>query len=282
MNLTNREVAALLWSTVFAAWALSVPSVRAGIGPVLRLMLSPAISTTLSLMLAYVGAIVFGLHRIGLWSLSDTKDTILWLIGFAFLGVFETPTISRTPGRLNAVAMEVFGLAVFIEFVVNLYVMPLWIELLLVPLLTVVGLMLVLADRHSEHVRTARFLRAVQSVVGLGVALFLLTQFARHFRELATLDTLRQFALPLALSLLFVPFLYCLAVYTAYDGAFRLLGWRIGDRVVRRYARRQTILACHVRIGTLNEWTRRVARTTFDSKESVDAAISKLRTDTAP
>ena len=277
MELDNREIALFIWGGVFVAWALSVRTVRESLGPVFRSVATPAIGLPLVLMLGYVSGTVLILQRLGWWQPSDVKATVLWLIGLALVSFFEVPEVSRNPGRLKTVLLEIVGLAVPIEFIMNLFVIRLWLELLLIPFLTAVGLLLVVADRNSEHARTAGFLRTIQAIVGFGIALFVLVQLATRFTEIASVATFKNFALPIALSVTFLPFVYLMALYAAYDGVFRRLGWSVRDRGIRSYARRRTLVVCNIRLDILAEWSKTITRIRFETKESVDAALAAFR-----
>ncbi len=154
------------------------------------------------------------------------------------------------------------------------------LELLLVPFLVSVGLLMVVADGKKEHAQTARVLRVAQGIVGGAMALFVAYQTLTHFADIANIGTVKELALPIALSVLFVPFLYLMALYVAYDGIFRRLGWAVSDRPVRRYARRRTVALCGLSLGTLAEWSRVFGRTKFDTRVSVDSAVADFRATT--
>lgn len=277
MQLNNRELSVLIWTSVFFAWALSQPTVRQSLTGVLRTVAVPAVSVSLAAVVLYVGVIVYGLQRAGLWRLADAKDTVLWLFGFALVSSLEAPAISRDPSRLKAIVLKVCGIGVVIEFGMTLFVMSLWAELLVVPCLAFLGALIAVAETRTEDAQVARVLRFVQAVAGLSLGVFVLTQFWNHLGEVASLESLRQFAFPVVLSILYVPFLYSLALYVAYDEVMRLIGWLVTDPDVRAYARRRTVGLCTVRLWTLGRWSRAIAGVRFQSRASVDIAVSGFR-----
>jgi hypothetical protein len=276
MELNARELSSLIWLGLFALWAITCRPVRESLAPIFRSLAKPLIAIPLLLMVGYVCIVVFFLYGLGVWENTDAKDTLLWLLGFALINIFETPAISREPSRLKTVIVELFGIAVVVEFVLNFSVMPLWVELLFVPFLALLGMLLVVAESRKEHKRLIRPLRAVQVIVGFGVLACAVFQVTSHFNEVWTFATVRQFTVPIALSLLFLPFIYAMSLYVAYDGVFRWLGWRVSDQRVRSYARRRTFVLCHVKLWTLAAWSRVVWRTRLTDKESVDAAVENF------
>jgi len=278
MELDNREIASLIWVSVFVAWALSKPGVRSSLGPIGASLRTLAISLPIVLLLFYVSLVVAGLQRVGLWSVADVKDTVLWTLGFALIGLFETPQIASNPGRLKAVISEVFGLAVLVEFVLNAYVMRLWVEMIFVPAVALVVLAGVVASSKKDLVPVGKFLGDVQAVLGFLVLGFVIREAVADYQGFWSVETLRKLALPAVLSLSFVPFLYAMALFIAYDSLFRLLGWRTRDASARRYAMRRVLMTCHLRIQRLRKVQRIVARTRLDTIDGVDAVLAAAET----
>jgi hypothetical protein len=77
---SSRELAILLWTGVFAAWVLSMPSVRASAAGVLRHLFHWKLSIPMALLAGYTYGIVLLLRKAGLWAPSLTKDTIVWFL----------------------------------------------------------------------------------------------------------------------------------------------------------------------------------------------------------
>lgn len=277
VDLNNREISSLLWLGLFVILALVHRNIRESLLPVFRSLATPTIGIPLAVMVGYVTVCVSILHRLGIWRSTDAKDTVLWGIGFALISFFQTPAVSRQPEKLRTIVVELFGIAVVVEFVLNFFVLPLWGELLLVPLLALLGMLLVLAESRNEYARLVSPLRAVQASIGFGVLFFVSWQFVTRFEEFWNLATLRQFFLPTALSLLFLLFIYVMSLYVGYDSVFRILKWRVNDRLVRSYARRRTFVLCNARLSSLASWSTVVARARFTDRESVDAAVAAFR-----
>ena len=173
----------------------------------------------------------------------------------------------RTGAILGALAAAVLGLAGA----------ALWIELLFVPAITLIVLLAMVAESKKEHAPVAVFLRVVQSVVVLGLLSFVIWKAVEDRQAFLSLETLKDVALPVALSVSFVPFLYAMALFIAYDSVFRLFGWRIAEPRLRRYARRRTLVTCHLRLRPLGELVRVASRTRFDSREAVDDVLRKCQ-----
>ena len=278
--LNNREVASVIWVLLLAILALFSRSIRNSIWNLAKAMLTTFSSWRVLVptiaMVAYISIVIAVLARVGLWTASDLKTTFLWMAGAALVMFFE---VGRTGGDLHwmKVLVSTFALVVFIEFYMNLYVLSLPLELVLTPVITLVSLMSIVARSDPEAQTVRPVLDAALALTGIGLFLFVTYKFSVGWRDVATISTLKELVLPLALSLLFLPFIYVLAVYVTYEGLFLRLSFFIPDPAVRKYAKRRTLWAFHFNLGALKEWSRHLIQLRPRSKEEVLAAIDDFR-----
>jgi hypothetical protein len=277
MELNNREIASLVWFTVFVALVGSVPSVRNALKKLLAGFLAKTIIISMLLMVTYVMLIVLALHRLEAWNLSQLKETLIWTFTFAFLTLFKTLAISRDVSQLKRSILDVLSIVVVLEFFMNLYVMSFFLEMLLVPIVTIVGILFLVAARMEEHASLERLLNTIQAMIGFGLICFVVISAVRDFNELVSFDTLRDLILPAVLSILYLPFLYSAGLYIAYENLFRRFGILIPDRTIRWHARFRTFLTCHVNLWSLIEWSKAVVLLRFESREAVCAALREFR-----
>jgi hypothetical protein len=82
-------------------------------------------------MLAWIGLELWAGSRLGLWSTSLAKGTVLWVLGSAGVLFFNCTQAASDPRFFRRTLLGTIGVAVFIEFFVNLYVLSLPAELVL-------------------------------------------------------------------------------------------------------------------------------------------------------
>lgn len=83
--LDNRELAILVWLTIIFIWALSNKSIRESISEVIKTLFNKVILFSTSMMLFYIGLMVYIFHRLGLWDATLLSETIIWFVGVAFV-----------------------------------------------------------------------------------------------------------------------------------------------------------------------------------------------------
>jgi hypothetical protein len=114
-----------------------------------------------------------------------------------------------------------------LTFVVGLYVFPLGIELFVVPALAFVVLTHAVAVQQKEFRDVAKLLNGFLVAFGFALLAYAATQAAGDPRRLIAAATWEQLALPIVLTLVFVPFALAVSRYARWDS----------DRVRRRVLR---------------------------------------------
>lgn len=255
-DLSNREIATLIYIALFLAWALSRADLRKALGSVVRNFFAPQLARIWAIMSLYVTGSVYLLARLNAWEWSNLKTTLLWWGTVGFTATFEANRIKDQSDAFSILMKEAISITAVIVFVAELVTFPLPVELTMLPVLTVVGLIAAYAEMKPEHAVIVKPLKTILSVAGLTVLAFSVAEVLRDPTEFMTWDTVREFADPIFLSLLFVPFLFLLAAFMAYETTFTSLGiwWKRPDLV--RFARWRSLLAFGIDIDA----TRRVAR----------------------
>ena len=142
------------------------------------------------------------------------------------------------------------------------YTSQFWIELLIVPAMTVLVAMQIIAESKEEYAPAQKFLGGLLTLIGGGLVAYAGYKMVTDFERFAQVGTLADFSLPVALSLLFLPFLYVLAMYVNYEDAFLRLDFTIKSIPLRRYAKRAALLGFHVRASLLQRWLRNIGTRT--------------------
>ena len=88
-----------------------------------------------------------------------------------------------------------------------------------------------------------------------------------------------EFLLPTVLTILFLPFLYCLAAWVSYENVFVRLGFLVKDPELRQFAKRRLLASFGFNFRRLNRWSARLIRDRLRSKEDVLASIRSVITD---
>jgi hypothetical protein len=265
--LNNRELASAILIGLFIAACCLSGNVRSSFRPLLR----NAFAWKLSLIwLAYVlvlTAAVTGLHRAGLNYAGSTKDAVVWgiVVGLPLLAKYNT--LGQRPGSIRALFLRIVGLTVLVEFFVNLYVFPLWVELLWQPLVVVVmGMSAVVAERDRRNQQAKKVLDALVAALGAVIILIVAWHLIRHHDQIDAGSAALSFLQPVALSATIIVLTYAVALVSSYGLAFLRIGWSQPDRRKRMRAKAAIVVTLHARLNKIHNFAgqlpRRLSETT--------------------
>ena len=147
-------------------------------------------------MLVYIYTIIIISKKIGFWDIAALKDTIFWILGTAFTTFINLNKSLHDDNYFKNTILDNIKFILIIEFIVNLYTFNLTVEMILVPLVSLIVMLNVLAESKSEYKKFNKFLNFLLGVFGLCLLIFTFREIILNFRDFATLQNLRDFLLP--------------------------------------------------------------------------------------
>jgi len=276
-ELNTREIAILLWLGGFIGFGLLKRPVRESVAKLGRAFVQRLVLIVLGLVVLYVTGCVVLLKAVGIWEWPNLKTTLLWGLTFAFVTIMDVKKLEKGPKALGSLTKDTLSATVIIVFIAEFYTFPLWGELLLVPALVMLGGMLALAPYRPEHAIVIKPLQFVQTMAGLGILSFSAYHIIQDLRGFATVGTAREFAVPILLSLMFLPFLFGLSIYMGYENAGLRLRNAIEDRGLRRYAVFRGMLAFRTNIDLYQRFVRNIQFAEELDKAAIRQAIREVR-----
>ena len=277
MELNTREIATLIWLGIVVTILLVMPTMRQPLSRLLRAFTQKKILQVFAFFALYVGAMIWFLHAIRIWDWDQLKNTIIWTFSVALIAVLRSNKIPDEPGYFRKWIIENFEVLAFIQFLVTLYTYPLWVELLVIPLVTLLTCMIVVGDRDPKTKQAVSVLTNILALFSLGFFGLALVMTVVDFWNYATIQTWRDFYTPILLTLVFLPFIFVLYVLMSYESAFVSLFFNIKDKKLRRWAQWRAILAFGPNIDLMRRWQRHVALHRPQSKDDVKAGIRQIK-----
>ncbi len=207
-------------------------------------------------MLLYSSVLVFVFHKFNLWHASNIKDTIYWFFGVAFVMLVNVSKADEE-NYFKRLLLSSLKLAVFLEFLIKLYDFDLWLELILVPFITLVLMLMVVAGTDEKYSQLHKILERIQVIFGLSILIYVAYKLVGDFSGFATLDHVQEFLLPLALTVAYLPFIYAAALYSKYEEVFVRLHILNDDQELVKFTKRKIMLKYHFKLGGLSKWAKK-------------------------
>ena len=256
-------------------WAVTNSGVRASFRDVTRAFFKWQINIPLVAMGVYVVVMVGCLYTIGFWDVSAIKDTVFWTLGCASIMLFHANEVNERYGFFRKAILDNLKLVVVLEFILNTYTFSLWIELLLVPFVTLIIMLKSVSEfkvkLESRYKAVDSFLGSVLALIGIVLISITIHSALNNLGGFMTIRNLRDFLLPAVLSGLYLPFIYAWALYLAYEVLFVRIDIFNNDRNLARHLKKVVLLTFHVKLWRLLRWARQVPPLHVNSQE--DAAI---------
>lgn len=280
MELSNREWASLFWIAAFVGYAVFKDKngqLAKGFKNVLRTFFVPTIVVVLAWASLWIVLCVQMLRYIGAWDFANLKTTLLWVVTFAFVTSFDTIRITEDDTYFRRTVRDTLGATVAITFIAEAYSFPLAVELILLPFLALTTGIQVVSHKKPEQASVHKLASTLLAVTCLVYVAYGLYMVARDFQGFATWNTLREFLIPIVLSLLFLPYLYVVSVLVTYEQTFAGLRCAQGDDALRRYAAFQAAVRFRFNLEGLRRWKRHVGVFQPDSREGIRASIAEVK-----
>ena len=275
--LDNREIAWLICLVAGGSLLAWRTGAAKGLGRLLPPLLSRPVLSVLGIAASYIALCVGLLSLASFWQWSDLKTTLFWAGGFALLALVNFQKIEAGRAFVRAVLLESVGINAFLSFITASHTFGLWLELALTSSLILLGLTYAVAERDEKLKSAKNF----ASVLFAALALLQLANSGYHIviglRSFATLDTAREFFVPIILTLMFLPFLYGLYVYTVYERAVAVFRQTTSDPLLRAGILRKLVIGFGLDTSGLEKWRRHTGLFPPEIPTDVDSSIAEIR-----
>jgi hypothetical protein len=273
----NREWASIIFGLAIFIWLLSRRDTRTALSDVVKALFQNKIIVILLAMGLYVGLVVWLFHRVGFWKSRLAKDTAFWFLGMVIIFVRDAPKATEDIRYLKKMLFENLKFVSALAFVVSLYTFSLWVEILSLPLLFILAGLSVVAGSKEEYLPVKQVVDFAMGIYGIILIIWAFINIVSDFQSFASLDNLRTFALLPLLSIVFMPFVYFLVLFMAYEHLFVLIDRRLKrDERLARFTKWRLLVLCHVNL-------RKLIRVTGDGRQDLmrvrdrDDVISLIR-----
>lgn len=277
--LNNRELAIVIWILVAFIWVVSQNKIRKSFFHAIKAFFAWKLTISYVLMLSYISLILLSLHSLGIWRWTQFTNTVLWVLCVAFVMLFNYSKASDEIFFKNAIK-DHLKILIVLEFIINLYIFSLWIELLIVPIFFILGAMIAISETSEKYNIVRSFLNYIMVIVGLFFTSYAFYMIAHDFKGFTTLENLESFIIPILLSIMFLPFIYFVALIASYENLFTRLRFFIKDNSLLGYVKKKTIFAFGLNLWSLNKWSMHINTLRFTNEKDVNEAVNVFRSRT--
>ncbi len=214
----NREIALLFWIALIVL-ALILSKLRKSLVPIFKILTGKMFLIIFSLIGAYLYGIILLLKNLEVWQISNLKDVLFWLFSVGLILVFKINE-AKSNAYFKGIFLSAIKWTILLEFIVNLYSFSLFTEIIILPVLVFLAMTQAFAEMDEKHKMVSKFLQNVIAIAGLSIFSYSLYKTIVNFDDVLTFQNLVSFLLPSTITVLFIPFVYFLALYSTYQSYF--------------------------------------------------------------
>ncbi|MDP3512692.1 MAG: hypothetical protein Q8S20_08070 [Sulfuritalea sp.] len=276
-DLNNREIAALIWLAVIALWILSLKQTRPSALILVRGFFVWPLQRVFLAMTAYTLGAVVTLSKLNLWEWTNLKTTVMWWLIVGFASIWQSLRVVEERGAFRRLLMDAVNLTAAITFIAEFGSFPLLLELLVPVPLTFIALMLAAAPYQPGAGVLVKPLTWITTMAGLGYVVWGVHEIMKAPSAFLNWNTLREFGDPILLSVAFIPFLYCLAVYTIHETTFTTLHIIWDKPKLAAYAKRRALWSFGADLTGMKRLARDLKINDIKDRKGVDDAIRQIK-----
>lgn len=224
----NRQWAALVWLLIVFGFVLVRRDIRQSVTGLLRQLCEPKILAPVLLFAGYCAGVIAAGAALGGWTPARTADTVVWF-GGAIALLFHANEVARERRFIRHSIVEPMRVTAIIVFFVGLFPLPLWAELLLLPMAALAIGVSIVASERSEDAAAKRLVDSALTIGGLALLGWAAYRAVSDWGAVDSADTARALLLPMWATAAVVPVAYVFSVLMSYEEA----ALRMGEPVMR-------------------------------------------------
>lgn len=246
---STRELATAFWTgIILVAVGMAIVTnkkARKSFIEVLKCFFGRKIRMLWEIYFLYIGIITFLFSRLPIWESIYLKDIIIWTL---FSGL--TICINAVAGEADEkyilkVLKDNIRFTMVTELLLSTFTFSFWVELIIIPITTVIVLFDTVAEHKSDAIAVHKLLQDVMAFAGLCVILQTVRVGILEYRELNVTNTLVSFFIPIVYLLLVTPLEYAFELYSKYEMLFIQMHFKEpSDKMVQRKRRLKVIKVC--------------------------------------
>lgn len=246
---STRELATAFWvGAILIAVGMAIVTnkkIRQGFIGVLKCFFNRKLRKLWKIYFLYIGIITLMFSRSPIWKNIYLKDIILWTL-FSGLTICMNAVAGEADEKyISKVLKDNIRFTVVTEFLLSTFTFSFWVELIIIPITTVIVLFDTVAEHKSDAIAVHKLLQDVMAFAGLCVILQTVRVGILEYRELNVINTLVSFFIPIVYLLLVTPLEYAFELYSKYEMLFIQMHFKEpSDKMVQRKRHLKVIKVC--------------------------------------
>ena len=167
-----------------------------------------------------------------------------------------------------------------LEFFMSTFTFNIWIELAIIPVITIITVMNAIAERKEEYKSVHKLLDSVLVIAGFWLFYETIRVGINEYKQLNVINTLVSFMIPIVYLILIIPLEYLLELYSKYEVLFLRMAFKEEkDKKIRLHHRIAVLRVCNFSVHKILLFQRKYLIQMYTSmkEDEFNQLIQKFR-----
>lgn len=244
--LSTREWATLIWGCIFMLYVLCHREIRKSLWNVIVIFFDKKLRILWEIILLYVLTITIVFCYLPIWENIYIKDIIIWFLFSGLIYCMNAVSSEADETYIKKILKDNLKFTMILEFFMSTFTFNIWIELAIIPVITIITVMNVIAERKEEYKSVHKLLDSVLAIAGFWIFYETIKIGINEHKQLNIINTLVSFMIPIAYLILIIPLEYILELYSKYEVLFlRMTFKEEQDKRIRLHHRIAILRECN-------------------------------------
>lgn len=244
--LSTREWATLIWGCIFMLYVLCHREIRKSLWNVIVIFFDKKLRILWEIILLYVLTITMVFCYLPIWENIYIKDIIIWFLFSGLIYCMNAVSSEADETYIKKILKENLKFTMILEFFMSTFTFNIWIELAIIPVITIITVMNVIAERKEEYKSVHKLLDSILAIAGFWIFYETIKIGINEYKQLNIINTLVSFMIPIVYLILIIPLEYLLELYSKYEVLFlRMTFKEEKDKRIRLHHRTAIFRECN-------------------------------------
>ena len=244
--LSTREWATLIWGCIFMLYVLCHREIRKSLWNVIVIFFDKKLRILWEIILLYVLTITMVFCYLPIWENIYIKDIIIWFLFSGLIYCLNAVSSEADETYIKKILKDNLKFTMILEFFMSTFTFNIWIELAIIPVITIITVMNVIAERKEEYKNVHKLLDSVLAIAGFWIFYETIKIGINEYKQLNIINTLVSFMIPIVYLILIIPLEYILELYSKYEVLFlRMTFKEEKDKRIRLHHRTAIFRECN-------------------------------------
>lgn len=246
--LSTREWATLIWGCILMLHVLCHREIRKSLWNVIVIFFDKKLRILWEIILLYVLMITMVFCYLPIWENIYIKDIIIWFLFSGLIYCMNAVSSEADETYIKKILKDNLKFTMILEFFMSTFTFNIWIELAIIPVITIITVMNVIAERKEEYKSVHKLLDSILAIAGFWIFYETIKIGINEYKQLNIINTLVSFMIPIVYLILIIPLEYALELYSKYELLFLRMTFK-EEKDKKTKIRHRVAVICSCRIS---------------------------------